>query len=118
MCAFLFRYVSACESNKLSLVDVDLVRCLSCDHIPQLLIEKYLIEICRSQNIPFEPRATVMAQDEFWTLGSQYTVTTTSSSDEKPFPPPSSYGGGSNGGGSSANSNFVQAPPPPVIHVS
>ena len=60
--------------NKINLewLMVDLLRCLSCDLIPKLLIEKYLVEICRSQNVPFEPDQTVMAQDEFWTIGQRY----------------------------------------------
>ena len=92
-----FRYVTMCEQNKLGLVDVDLLRCLSCDLIPKLLIEKYLVEICRSQSVPFEPDQTIMAQDEFWTIGQRYvqsptTATTTTTNDEKRPPPPS--GGG------------------------
>ena len=76
-----------CEQNKLGLVDIDLLRCLSCDLIPKLLIEKYLVEICRSQNVPFEPDQTVMAQDEFWTIGQRY-VQHSSVNDEKGPPPP------------------------------
>ena len=88
-----------CEMNKLGMVDVDLLRCLSCDLIPKLLIEKYLVEICRSQNVPFEPDSTIMAQDEFWTIGQRY-VQQSNASEEKRPPPSSSDGGPSaNGGG-------------------
>lgn len=87
-----------CEMNKLGMVDVDLLRCLSCDLIPKLLIEKYLVEICRSQNVPFEPDSTIMAQDEFWTIGQRY-VQQSNTSEEKRPPPPSSDGGGSGGAG-------------------
>lgn len=87
-----------CEQNKLSLVDTDLLRCLSCDLIPKLLIEKYLVEICRSQNVPFEPDPTVMAQDEFWTIGQRY-IQHPSVNEEKRPPPPPSTGGASSGGG-------------------
>ena len=100
--------MSLCEQNKLGMVDVDLLRCLSCDLIPKLLIEKYLVEICRSQNVPFEPDPNVMAQDEFWAIGQRYvqptppmTTTTTTTSDEKRPPPPpgpSSHNGGGGGG--------------------
>ncbi|CAF0860370.1 unnamed protein product [Rotaria sordida] len=105
-------YVTMCEQNKLGMVDVDLLRCLSCDLIPKLLIEKYLVEICRSQNVPFEPDPTIMAQDEFWTIGQRYVQQTNINDDKRlpsninddkrPPPPSSSSGGGgasSNGGG-------------------
>jgi vacuolar protein sorting-associated protein IST1 len=102
-----------CEQNKLGMVDVDLLRCLSCDLIPKLLIEKYLVEICRSQNVPFEPDQTVMAQDEFWTIGQRY-VQHPSVNDEKRPPPPSggasSNGGSGGGGGGGAHSDFPTVP--------
>jgi len=84
-------YVSLCEQNKLGMVDVDLLRCLSCDLIPKLLIEKYLVEICRSQSVAFEPDPTIMAQDEFWAIGQRYVQPTppvTTTIDEKRPPPP------------------------------
>ena len=101
-----------CEQNKLGMVDTDLLRCLSCDLIPKLLIEKYLVEISRSQNVSFEPDPTIMAQDEFWAIGQRY-VQNPNVNDNRgqfppppqgPFPPPpqgpsSSAGGGGMGGG-------------------
>lgn len=108
---FGLEYVTMCEQNKLGMVDVDLLRCLSCDLIPKLLIEKYLVEICRSQNVPFEPDQTVMAQDEFWTIGQRYIQHPTVNEEKRPPPPPSSNGGasgggGGGGGGAGANSDF------------
>lgn len=88
-----------CEQNKLGMVDSDLVRCLSCDLIPKLLIEKYLVEICRTQNVPFEPDATVMAQDEFWTLGQRYVQNPNVNDDNRRPPPPPSGPSSSSGGG-------------------
>ncbi|CAF1499695.1 unnamed protein product [Rotaria magnacalcarata] len=90
-------YVSACEQNKLSLVDVDLLRCLSCDIIPKLLVERYLLEICRSQNVPFEPDQTIMAQDQFWTIGQRYLQSEPVNDEKRPPPPPSSGGNASEG---------------------
>ena len=101
------------EQNKLGLVDVDLLRCLSCDHIPKLLIEKYLVEICRSQNVPFDPDQTVMAQDEFWALGERY-VQSAQANEEKRPPPPAFHGGapssGASGGGMAPRTDFPQMP--------
>jgi len=107
---FGLEYVTMCEQNKLGMVDVDLLRCLSCDLIPKLLIEKYLVEICRSQNVPFEPDQTIMAQDEFWTIGQRY-VQHPSGNDEKqrpPSPPSNGRSGGAGGGG--ARLDYPQAP--------
>ena len=98
-----------CELNKLSIVDVDLLRCLSCDLIPKLLIEKYLVEICRNQNVPFEPDSTIMAQDEFWTIGQRYIQPTATVAEEKRPPPPPTTGGNSGGGGAAR-----YEPPPPA----
>jgi len=114
-----FRYVTMCEQNKLGMVDVDLLRCLSCDLIPKLLIEKYLVEICRSQNVPFEPDQTVMAQDEFWTLGQRYVQEAAVPDDKRPPvlppPPPSSSNGGNTGGfGGGGGGGHLEYPTVPV----
>jgi vacuolar protein sorting-associated protein IST1 len=110
-----------CEQNKLGLVDIDILRCLSCDHIPKLLIEKYLVEICRSQNVPFEPDATVMAQDEFWTIGQRYVQNSNVNNETRPpVPPPPlqqppapfPYGGGA-AGGPGARTDFPAVPSTP-----
>lgn len=101
---FGLEYVTMCEQNKLGMVDVDLLRCLSCDLIPKLLIEKYLVEICRSQNVPFEPDQTIMAQDEFWTIGQRYIQQPTVNGEkQQPPPPPPPAGGASSSGGTGGN---------------
>jgi vacuolar protein sorting-associated protein IST1 len=100
-----------CEQNKLGMVDVDLLRCLSCDLIPKLLIEKYLVEICRSQNVPFEPDQTIMAQDEFWTIGQRYVQQPNVNEEKRPPPPPSSSGGSGGGGARLDFPNIPSAQP-------
>lgn len=90
-----------CEQNKIGMVDGDLLRCLSCDLIPKLLIEKYLVEICRSQNVAFEPDPAIMAQDEFWTIGQRYVQQATTTNDEKKMPPPPPFNGGASSSGGS-----------------
>jgi len=84
------------------MVDADLLRCLSCNIIPKLLIERYLVEICRTQNVPFEPDQTVMAQSEFWNIGERYVQNPTVNDDRRPPPPPSTNGGGSSTGGNAS----------------
>jgi len=96
-----------CEQNKLGMVDVDLLRCLSCDFIPKLLIEKYLVEICGSQNVPFTPDKTIMAQDEFWAAGECYLQHPNVNDEKRPPPPPSSS---STGGGSGARLDLSNVP--------
>ncbi|CAF1374518.1 unnamed protein product [Adineta ricciae] len=104
-------YVAMCEQNKLGMVDVDLLRCLSCDLIPKLLIEKYLVEICRSQNVAFEPDPTIMAQDEFWRIGQGYLQQQQQpGNDEKRPPPPPSNGGASSGAGGGGRMEFPTVP--------
>jgi len=107
---FGLEYVTMCEQNKLGMVDVDLLRCLSCDLIPKLLIEKYLVEICRSQNVTFEPDPTIMAQDEFWTIGQRYVQNPTVNEEKRPPPPSSSTGGGSATGGSGGGGARLEFP--------
>jgi vacuolar protein sorting-associated protein IST1 len=99
-----------CEQNKLGMVDVDLLRCLSCDLIPKLLIEKYLVEICGSQSVPFEPDQTIMAQDAFWTLGQRYVQHPNMNEEKRPPPPPSGGSATGGSGGSSARSDYPTVP--------
>jgi vacuolar protein sorting-associated protein IST1 len=107
---FGLEYVTMCEQNKLGMVDVDLLRCLSCDLIPKLLIEKYLVEICGSQNVPFEPDQTIMAQDAFWTLGQRYVQHPNMNEEKRPPPPPSGGSATGGSGGSSARSDYPTVP--------
>ena len=97
-----------CEQNKIEMVDLDLLRCLSCDIIPKLLIEKYLVEICRTQKVPFEPDPTIMAQDEFWTIGERYVQQSTVNDEKRP---PAPNAGGSSTGGNGGQIAFPVVPP-------
>jgi len=114
-------YVSLCEQNKLGMVDVDLLRCLSCDLIPKLLIEKYLVEICRSQSVAFEPDPTIMAQDEFWAIGQRYVQPTppvTTTIDEKRPPPPPASSSNNGGGGGGGHIAKLESPAAPHVQPS
>ena len=100
------------------MVDTDVIRCLSCELIPKLLVEKYLIEICRTQNVPFEPDPIVMAQDEFWTIGQRY-IQQPSNTDEKKPPPSggaSSASGGGDGGHLIASNTYSNQPSAPEVN--
>jgi hypothetical protein len=100
-----------CEQNKLGMVDVDLLRCLSCDLIPKLLIEKYLVEICGSQNVTFEADQSIMIQDPFYAIGGKYVPHPNMNEEKRPPPPPSGGSASGGSGGSAARSDYPMNPP-------
>ncbi|XP_013780566.1 IST1 homolog [Limulus polyphemus] len=54
---------AACE-NALNTVNEKLVHKLSVQAPPKILVEKYLIEIAKSHNVPYEPDPDIMKEDE------------------------------------------------------
>ncbi|XP_071113803.1 IST1 homolog [Haliotis cracherodii] len=54
----------ACRSNSLNNVSEKVMHKLSVQAPPKTLVERYMAEIARSYNVPFEPDASVMANDE------------------------------------------------------
>jgi len=57
-------YADACRSNQLNNVNEKVLHRLAATPPPKILVERYLIEIARSHNVPFEPDARVMQEDE------------------------------------------------------
>jgi len=57
-------FAMACMSNKLKNVNEKVMHKLDVGAPPKILVERYMIEIAKSYNVPFEPDATVMRQDE------------------------------------------------------
>ncbi|KAK7492079.1 hypothetical protein BaRGS_00016743 [Batillaria attramentaria] len=57
-------FAQACRSNALSNVSEKVMHKLSVQAPPKTLVERYMVEIAKSYNVPFEPDASVMAQDE------------------------------------------------------
>lgn len=57
-------YADACRSNHLNKVNEKVLHRLSTAPPPKILVERYLIEIARSHNVPFEPDPKVMQEDE------------------------------------------------------
>ncbi|XP_013381038.1 IST1 homolog [Lingula anatina] len=95
-------FAEASRTNSLNLVNDKLIHKLSVHAPPKLLIEKYMIEIARTYNVPFEPDPTVMRDDEIYAAES----TLINFDNNKPGGGPSdggfsgpSSGGGSGGGG-------------------
>ncbi|XP_076444666.1 IST1 homolog [Babylonia areolata] len=57
-------FAMACRSNERSNVSEKVIHKLSVQAPPKSLVERYMVEIAKSYNIPFEPDASVVAQDE------------------------------------------------------
>ena len=57
-------YAQACRTNQLNNVSEKVMQKLSVQAPPKLLVERYMMEIAKSYNVPFEPDPTVMEDDE------------------------------------------------------
>ncbi|KAG8201377.1 hypothetical protein JTE90_016852 [Oedothorax gibbosus] len=57
-------YALAARENGLNSVNEKLVHKLSVQAPPKVLVEKYLIEIARSHNVPYEPDTEVLCEEE------------------------------------------------------
>ncbi|GFT64456.1 IST1 homolog [Nephila pilipes] len=57
-------YAIAARENSLNSVNEKLVHKLSVQAPPKILVEKYLIEIAKSHNVPYEPDNEVLAEEE------------------------------------------------------
>lgn len=62
---------------------------------PKILIERYMVEIAKSYNVPFEPDPAVMAQDEIYAAENLLIDL----DENKKGGGPSGGGGGGGGGG-------------------
>lgn len=56
----------ACRTNALNNVSEKVMHKLGVQAPPKILVERYMIEIAKSYNVPFEPDPSVMAQDEIF----------------------------------------------------
>ena len=59
-------FAQACRTNALNQVSEKLMHKLSVQAPPRMLVERYMMEIAKTYNIPFEPDPNVMAQDEIF----------------------------------------------------
>ncbi|RUS86362.1 hypothetical protein EGW08_005880 [Elysia chlorotica] len=57
-------FAQACRGNQLSNVNEKVMHKLSVQAPPKALVERYMVEISKSYNVPFEPDPSVMQQDE------------------------------------------------------
>ncbi|CAG2111962.1 unnamed protein product [Medioppia subpectinata] len=103
-------YAQACRENALKTVNEKLMIKMGVQAPPKILVEKYLIEIAKSQNISYEPDADVLREDEVYcaeeaTSGyrpqGNCLIDLGNSMDNRNngFPPSGPSGGGGGGGG-------------------
>lgn len=59
-------FAQACRTNELNNVSEKVMHKLSVQAPPKILIERYMMEIAKTYNVPFEPDPSVMAQDEIF----------------------------------------------------
>ncbi|XP_055889529.1 IST1 homolog [Biomphalaria glabrata] len=57
-------FAQACRGNSLSNVNEKVMHKLSVQAPPKSLVERYMVEIAKTYNVPFEPDPSIMHQDE------------------------------------------------------
>uniref|UniRef100_A0A8C4M0T4 IST1 homolog n=1 Tax=Equus asinus asinus TaxID=83772 RepID=A0A8C4M0T4_EQUAS len=58
-------YGKLCRTNQIGTVNDRLMHKLSVEAPPKILVERYLIEIAKNYNVPYEPDSVVMVTDGF-----------------------------------------------------
>ncbi|KAK7108826.1 IST1 homolog [Littorina saxatilis] len=101
----------ACRSNQLSNVSEKVMHKLSVQAPPKTLVERYMAEIARSYNVPFEPDASVMAQDEIM-MAENLLIDFDASKQGKTGNNTGGGGGGPNGGMGVMQPQHQQPPAP------
>ncbi|GAB6033356.1 Vacuolar protein sorting-associated protein ist1 [Chamberlinius hualienensis] len=61
------QYALACRDNAVSTVNEKLMHKLSVEAPKKILVEKYLVEIAKSHNVPYEPDPDVMIEEDTMT---------------------------------------------------
>ena len=56
----------ACRTNALNNVSEKVMHKLGVQAPPKILVERYMMEIAKSYNVPFEPDPSIMVQDEIF----------------------------------------------------
>lgn len=117
-------YVQASRDNSINTVSPKLMHKLAVQAPPKILVERYLIEIARNYNVPYEPDPQVMKDDELHGAdGLLIDLNDLNRGDGSGGGPsgggsgPSSGGGGGGGGGFNlpvVPSGGFDAPPPPL----
>lgn len=59
-------FAQACRTNELNNVNEKVMHKLGVQAPPKILVERYMMEIAKTYNVPFEPDPSVMSQDEIF----------------------------------------------------
>lgn len=59
-------FAQACRTNELNNVSEKVMHKLGVEAPPKILVERYMMEIAKTYNVPFEPDPSIMAQDEMF----------------------------------------------------
>ncbi|CAG5122954.1 unnamed protein product [Candidula unifasciata] len=94
-------FALACRGNNLSNVNEKVMHKLSVQAPPKPLVERYMVEIAKTYNVPFEPDPSVMQNDEI--LMAENLLIDLDADDKK-----QGRGGGGGGGGG------LRGPPQPL----
>ncbi|BFZ24848.1 hypothetical protein BsWGS_27887 [Bradybaena similaris] len=97
-------FAQACRGNNLSNVSEKVMHKLSVQAPPKALVERYMVEIAKTYNVPFEPDPTVMQHDEI--LMAENLLIDLDADDKK------NQGRGGGGGGGGGIRGGVGAPQP------
>lgn len=97
----------ACKTNELNNVSEKVMHKLSVQAPPKILIERYMVEIAKTYNVPFEPDPSVMLNDEIFAAENILIDL-----GEKKGPGGASGGGGGGGGMLEPQTSGASAPYP------
>lgn len=97
-------FTQACRTNELNNVSEKVMHKLGVEAPPKILVERYMMEIARTYNVPFEPDPSVMAQDELFQ--AENVLIDLNLDDKK-------GGGGGGGGGMGVMAPHPMSYPPP-----
>ena len=106
------KYVEACRNNDVGTVCERVMQKLDVRPPKKILVERYLIEICKSADVDFTPDPRIMASE----IEQTANLIDTDFMEFNQQPPPGSGGMGSGGGGGAAplvpTFGYTPAPPP------
>ncbi|XP_055504959.1 IST1 homolog isoform X1 [Leucoraja erinacea] len=99
-------YGKLCRTNQIGTVNERLMLKLSVEAPPKILVERYLIEIAKNYNVPYEPDSVVMGEVP---VGVEADLIDVDNGGKKGGP-----GGGGGGGFTAPTAGIMSMPVPPV----
>ncbi|XP_078256939.1 IST1 homolog isoform X1 [Rhinoraja longicauda] len=103
-------YGKLCRTNQIGTVNERLMLKLSVEAPPKILVERYLIEIAKNYNVPYEPDSVVMGEIPVGVEADLIDVV----NEDKKGGPGGGGGGGGGGGFTAPTAGIMSMPVPPV----